>query len=89
MEGFLDLTSIQMTEIADEVFVSWDQETIKRLRKNKRRVIEGPVKTELSWQLCWAAQISISSQLLPREDERTLHQSSAGGSPGTPNKAVS
>lgn len=45
MEGFLDLTSIQMTEIADEVFVSWDQETIKRLRKNKRRVIEGPVKT--------------------------------------------
>lgn len=45
MEGFLDLTSIQMTEIADEVFVIRDQETIKRLRKNKRRVIEGPVKT--------------------------------------------
>lgn len=83
MEGFLDLTSIQMTEIADEVFVSRDQETTKRLRKSKRRGTEGPVKRQLSWQLCWAAQISVSSQLLPREGERTLRQSSAGGRPGT------
>lgn len=36
MEGFLDLTSTQMIEITDKVFVNQDQETIKEAEKKQK-----------------------------------------------------
>ena len=89
MEGFLDITSTQMKEIADKVFVNRDQETIKEAEKKQKESGRRSCQKTALLAAVLGRRISISSQLLPREDEWTLHQSSAAGNPGTPNKAVS
>lgn len=64
MEGFLALTSTQLIEIADKVFVNWDQEAIKEVEKKQKENDKRFIKRYLSWPLRWAIQIPINSQLL-------------------------
>lgn len=61
--GILSSYQHQAIEIADKVFVNWDQEAIKEAEKTQKENDKRFIKRYLSWPLCWAVQIPVNSQL--------------------------